>query len=218
MLNSKKMPKLFAGTPLIHLEDFDDQLNIVMDLIKEFGEIAVFGNRTRWHITQAIKTETQEQVTKVFVERFPNQEIDDEKIYRLCIGRYLQMCLCHEGYMMGDDVAKEVQRLHLLDLENSDPLEDLLALCRVHEDGGATYWGFDIQYEQLSDELLQSQIEDKRPKTEMLVMTEKEAMARISNCNLLITPTISDHKTIFFVNKKYTLPKNLPAGYQLVTT
>ena len=205
---SEGKPGLFMELEMSAL-DMDSQVDLVIELIKEFGEYCIFGQQTNWHITEKLRFKIMEDETKKYLENHPDDEVDDEKIYKEVISRFMHMAVCHERFMVSRDSEKEIKRLGLLNpnIDREEALNAMYAMCRIHEDGEASYMGFD-----------NSPGSSENAPVEFLLMTEEEAMEKIVKCNLVIAPEYRDHKSVYYLSTEYILPEKLEElGYKILS-
>lgn len=189
--------------------DIDDQITLILEFIKEFGEFCIFGQQTNWHISDAIRFKLLEEETKKYANNHPDEEVDEEKVYQSVIGRLVQMAICHERFMASRDSEKEIRKLGLLDedLDREEALNAMYAMCRIHEDGEATYMGFDNSPGSAEDTNVEFQL-----------LTEAEARQKINKCNMIVAPQYRNHQSIYYLDTNYVLPKDLEdVGYQILS-
>lgn len=199
--------KIFAETQLSKLS-FDEAVGVVMDLIKEFGESGVFGKIVRWRPTNLAYDQSLTSVTEIYKKEHGRDKLnssDRDEVYRLVIARYMQMCLCHERFMLANIANHDVQHIGLSELPGDEPYRLLYGMCRVHEDEGATLIGF-----------TPDSLDSNHRVGLFLITTEEEAMELMPRSNVVISPVVGDHKTIYFIDPHYQFPLNIPDDYQII--
>lgn len=202
---------LFSDGYLAHF-DTKSKLKIILDLINDTSEEDVFGEVVvRWRITDEGRELIRSLSVEAYKDRYDKTSIDesDEKgIYRMIVARYLDVCLCHEEFIMKSDNSQDIRRIGLKNLAESQNIELLYGIGRIHENGIATYIGFDPNNLYPNDD-------DK--KGQFLITTEKEVMEVMSHCTVIVTPEVKGHRTIYFVNLNHLIPTDLPEGYEVST-
>ena len=111
---------------------------------------------------------------------------------------------CHEGYMMTSMVDEDITQIGLKELSQEEANRIVYGFCRIHESGGATYMSIYADRETHPDGL------------ELTIMTEQDAIDRFTNCNIVMTNSVHDHKTLYYLDPQYRIPDDLPKKFTVL--
>lgn len=189
---------------------FKDKLKLILELINETSEEDIFGEIVRWRVTPEARKNIVGDVTAIYQENYEVKDLDEKdraNIYKLTISKYLEYCLCHEEFLMETDSSTDIRRLGLGKLNQPGHPDILYGICRIHETGIATFIGY-------NPDNLYPEGNDK--KGDFVLTTEEYAMRIINRCNIVITPEMNLHKTIYYLNPTHLLPLTIPKDYEVI--